>query len=87
MTPDHVEQLLQKLWDMGMKGDVAAAKLVLSYTVGKPFEGIDLEILDLEASRLADELSDEIRQRDDRAVETALREAGDQFRVARSQGA
>jgi hypothetical protein len=58
MTPDNIEQLLKKLWDMGMDGDVAAAKLYLSYTVGKPFDATDLENQGLEGLGLADELAE-----------------------------
>jgi hypothetical protein len=74
MTPDHVESLLKKLWEMGMAGDVAAIRLYLSYTVGKPFDATDLENLDLNGLRLADELVDRITEDESRSVEVAAQD-------------
>jgi hypothetical protein len=47
-TEERLQELSEKLFQMALGGDVAAAKLFLAYAVGKPTEGGDPDRLDLE---------------------------------------
>src|SRR5262245_40912139 len=38
LTDDKLDALIDKLIDLGIEGDVAAAKVVLQYALGKPVE-------------------------------------------------
>ena len=46
VTPDDIAAILQALLDQAKKGNVQAAKLVLSYTVGKPERVADPDRID-----------------------------------------
>ncbi len=45
-TADDLRAVARSLLDKAKEGDVSAAKLVLSYTLGKPLEGVDPDRLD-----------------------------------------
>jgi hypothetical protein len=45
-SPDDFREVARALIDKAKEGDVAAAKLVLSYTLGKPLAGVDPDRLD-----------------------------------------
>jgi hypothetical protein len=49
VSADDVEQLLRKLLALAMDGDLAAAKLVLQYAVGKPKPVAEPDRVDVEA--------------------------------------
>jgi hypothetical protein len=49
---DDLVRVGQKLLAQALEGDVAAAKLLLSYTVGRPTEAVDPDRLALDALRL-----------------------------------
>jgi hypothetical protein len=46
-TPERLGKLVKRLLDRAMRGDVGAAKLVLSYTVGPPLETSHPDDLDM----------------------------------------
>src|SRR5438094_521439 len=48
VSDDALAAVVDKLVQMAQEGDVAAARLVLSYTVGKPTEAVDPDRLDVE---------------------------------------
>jgi hypothetical protein len=47
LTEDHVDAIADKLIEMARDGNVSAAKLVLSYGIGKPTEAVTPDTLDL----------------------------------------
>jgi hypothetical protein len=52
VSDDVLAAIVDKLIDMAKEGDVAAARLVLSYTVGKPTAAVDPDRLDIEEFNL-----------------------------------
>jgi hypothetical protein len=46
VTPEDIQRIVQALIDKASKGDVAASKLVLSYTIGKPTAPAEPDLLD-----------------------------------------
>jgi hypothetical protein len=48
VTPDDVRAIMAQLTALARDGDVAAAKVVLSYAIGKPAEAPDPDRLDVE---------------------------------------
>jgi hypothetical protein len=46
-TPDETKALARKIYDMAMEGNLAAAKLYLSYTAGKPQAEMDPDRVDV----------------------------------------
>jgi hypothetical protein len=51
-TPARLGQLAEKLYRMALAGDTAAAKLFLSYAVGRPTAAPELDLLDRQEWRL-----------------------------------
>lgn len=52
VTPERLRKIARKLADEAERGDFAAAKLLFSYTVGKPPEAPDPDRLDLDEKEL-----------------------------------
>ena len=50
-TPERVRALADRLFEQAMSGDAVAAKLVLSYSVGRPAEVVNPDRLDLDEFR------------------------------------
>ena len=50
--PARVAALVDKLWDMALAGDTAAAKLVLAYTLGRPAAAVNPDELDAQEVEL-----------------------------------
>jgi hypothetical protein len=48
VTPDDMRSIMSKLTALAREGDVAAAKVVLSYAIGKPAEAPNPDRLDVE---------------------------------------
>jgi hypothetical protein len=48
ITPDAVQAILAKMAVLALGGDVQAAKLLLSYAIGKPGEAADRDRLDVQ---------------------------------------
>jgi hypothetical protein len=48
ITPDAVQAILAKMTELALGGDVQAAKLVLSYAIGKPGAAADPDRLDVQ---------------------------------------
>jgi hypothetical protein len=48
VTPNDVRVIMTKLVELASAGDVPAAKLVLAYTVGKPAQTANPDMLDVE---------------------------------------
>jgi hypothetical protein len=46
-TPDEAKSLARKIYDMAMEGNLAAAKVYFTYTVGKPDNPIDPDRVDV----------------------------------------
>jgi hypothetical protein len=76
-TPERVRQLAERLFRMAEGGDVAAAKLVLNYAIGRPAEVVDPDTLD------ADEISKLLQTPD---VRTLLAGAMDRLPAATAVG-
>jgi hypothetical protein len=61
VSPEDLQAIVRRLLEKVKEGDVAAARLVLSYTVGKPDKAVDPDRLDVDefqlwqASAVADE--------------------------------
>lgn len=55
VSADDIEALLKKLLEMAMGGDLAAAKLVLQYAVGKPKPVAEPDRTEIEASEIETE--------------------------------
>jgi hypothetical protein len=53
VKPDDLQAIIVKLILLACTGDVAAARLVLQYTLGKPTESVDPDTLDLQELELA----------------------------------
>jgi hypothetical protein len=53
VKPNDLQAIIVKLILLGCGGDVAAARLVLQYTLGKPSESLDPDTLDLQELELA----------------------------------
>ena len=51
-TPERVRELAERLFQLARGGDMAAAKLLLCYTVGRPTPAVDPDALDLQELRL-----------------------------------
>ena len=49
---NRLKQLAEKIYQRSLYGDMLAAKLLLSYVVGKPVEAVDPDRLDLEEWKL-----------------------------------
>jgi hypothetical protein len=49
---DRLKRVVAKVVDMAEGGDLAAAKLLLSYTVGRPAPAVDPDALDLQELRM-----------------------------------
>jgi hypothetical protein len=52
VSADQVQELARKLVAMALAGDVAAAKLVLLYALGRPTDAVNPDTLDLDEWRL-----------------------------------
>src|SRR5262249_19435907 len=48
ITPERMEKLADRLYELAERGNVQAIKLILSYTVGKPAETVNPDDLDVE---------------------------------------
>jgi hypothetical protein len=48
VTPDEIAQVARKLFEQARDGDAASARLLYSYTVGKPSETVNPDKLDLD---------------------------------------
>src|SRR5262249_21618981 len=48
ITPERMEKLADRLYELAEGGNVQAIKLILSYTVGKPAETVNPDQLDVE---------------------------------------
>ncbi len=55
VTDQDVRAVVQKLLGQAKAGDVAAAKLLLAYVIGKPTQAVDPDRVDLDEFRLLDE--------------------------------
>jgi hypothetical protein len=70
LTPEKMAALGDRLYDLSLAGDLAAAKLLLAYAVGKAPEAVDPDRLDLDEFQLlarrpdVDELRDALRKKD-----------------------
>src|SRR6516162_3377806 len=53
VKPNDLQTIIVKLILLACGGDVAAARLVLQYTLGKPTESVDPDTLDLQEVELA----------------------------------
>jgi hypothetical protein len=49
LTEEHMARLAEALFTQALAGDTAAAKLLLSYAIGKPAPAVDPDRLDLDA--------------------------------------
>jgi hypothetical protein len=47
VTPEDVAAVARKLVELSLAGDVAAAKVLLSYVIGRPTPAVDVDRLDL----------------------------------------
>jgi hypothetical protein len=57
-TPENIAAVIEQLHKQALQGDVAAAKLYLAYTLGKPAPSVDPDTLDVqEAVQLQREVS------------------------------
>src|SRR5262249_6955035 len=54
-TPERMDMLIEKLFAMAHEGDRAAAKLILSYSLGKPVHVVDPDRLDVDEWHLFQE--------------------------------
>ncbi len=54
LTPERMQALGAKLYDLALAGDLAAAKLLLTYAIGKPPDAVDADRLDLDEWRILD---------------------------------
>jgi hypothetical protein len=52
VTPDEIRALAGRLLELAKEGDLAAAKLVMSYAVGKPAEAVNPDTLDVQEWQL-----------------------------------
>jgi hypothetical protein len=52
VTPDEIRALAGRLLELAREGDLAAAKLVLSYAVGKPADAVNPDTLDVQEWQL-----------------------------------
>jgi hypothetical protein len=52
-TVERMKALGEKLYELAMAGDLAAAKLLLAYAVGKPRDAVDADLLDLDEWSIA----------------------------------
>jgi hypothetical protein len=48
MTPEKIEELVEVIYEQALQGDMRAAKLILSYSVGQPRPAVDPDRLDVE---------------------------------------
>src|SRR4051812_22222710 len=55
MTEDRMRQLVEFLFECAMKGDMAAAKMLLQYSLGKPAEAVEPDRIDVEEHKLREE--------------------------------
>lgn len=55
LTEEKLAKLAANLCDRAMKGDMAAAKLLLLYAIGKPADTVDPDRLDLDEFKLLEE--------------------------------
>jgi hypothetical protein len=46
LTPERMRALVERVYAKALEGDMAAAKLLFSYTLGKPAEAVDPDTLD-----------------------------------------
>jgi hypothetical protein len=53
-TAERMKALGEKLYELAMAGDLAAAKLLLTYAIGKAPEAVDADRLDLDEWAIAD---------------------------------
>jgi hypothetical protein len=51
LTPHDIRAIMQKMRDRALAGDVAAARLVLEYTLGRPVQGSTASALDAEITQ------------------------------------
>ena len=54
VTVERLQALATKLYDLALGGDVAAAKLILCYAIGKPTDVVDPDLLDHQEFKLLD---------------------------------
>src|SRR5262249_12114049 len=54
-TPERMDRLIEKLFAMAYEGDRAAAKLILSYSLGKPVHVVNPDRLDVDEWHLFQE--------------------------------
>ena len=59
VTEDDIRDIGRRLIQQSRAGDLAAAKLLLSYVLGKPAHAVDPDQLDAEEWRLAKEMPSE----------------------------
>jgi hypothetical protein len=52
VTPEEIRALAGRLLELAREGDLAAAKLVLSYAIGKPAEAVNPDTLDVQEWQL-----------------------------------
>src|SRR5262245_18224965 len=55
VTEKELKKLVKRLLELAHAGDMAAAKLVLNYTVGRPAETVDPDRLDVDEWKLLDD--------------------------------
>jgi hypothetical protein len=48
MTPEKIEELVKVMFEQALQGDMRAAKLILSYSVGQPRPAVDPDRLDVD---------------------------------------
>jgi hypothetical protein len=48
MTPEKIEELVRLIYEQALQGDMKAAKLILSYSVGQPRPAVDPDRLDVD---------------------------------------
>ncbi len=57
VSAEDLEAIVRKLVELAREGDVAAARLVMGYTLGKPAEAVDPDRMDIEEWKLNQEKS------------------------------
>jgi len=55
ITEDRMTKMVSRLLEMATAGNIAAARLILSYTVGQPAPAVDPDRLDIGEFQLLDE--------------------------------
>jgi hypothetical protein len=48
MTPEKIDELVRVIYEQALQGDMRAAKLILSYSVGQPRPAVDPDRLDVD---------------------------------------